>query len=138
MGNPTEQQANDIVALVNEHSAIANPVNAELVLQHEYAMIMAPDGVVLACAKMLPVSWYQAEISHLVVRPDYRTKGLGIKALDMACQEAIAHSLKVAQCTIRCNNSASERLFTSAGFVKTLEFTGISGHRLGLWQRLLE
>ena len=130
--DPAEQ----VAELINTHSSLVEPVFADQVRQNDYCIVLDGDAVV-GCAKTSRVSWYQAEISHLVIRPEHRKRGLARNILGMACDKARGMNLKVAQCTIRRDNAASETLFYRSGFQLTLVFTGLSGKPLGLWQKAL-
>jgi len=125
-----------IMEMVNEHSPIVRKLRISDVSNSWYVSIEADEKVV-ACVEVHRVSWYQAEIRHLVVLPDYRRHGLGSDVLAKACSEAREAGLKVAQCTIRTDNYPSLSLFALDGFTSTLQFQGLSGNTVSLWQKLL-
>lgn len=132
------EHAQQIIELVNTHSPLVRKIGlAEVVKNLDNYHVVAGDGLILACVKLTKVSWYQVEISHLVAHPDYRRQGHGRLAVRKALDKALTDGARLAQCTIRCGNEASERLFRHVGFQPAAIFTGPSGHRLQVWQRVL-
>jgi ribosomal protein S18 acetylase RimI-like enzyme len=121
--NPCElaQQAAD---LLNQNNQLTSKVTARHIVEHsdEYVFLIAEDRV-LGCVHITRRSWYQAEISHLVVAEEARGQGLGKRLVSLALGRVQELGLMVAQCTIREDNQASLTTFKHAGFKETVSFT---------------
>ncbi len=130
----TQQQ--QVADLLNNHSRLARSYAAEEIDIDRY--ILETDGEeVVGCVKWNKPTWYQAEISHLVVDPACRRKGVGTELVRRALEAAKEDEARVAQCTIRNDNYPSLNLFGSAGFRSPLQFEGLSGSLVSLWLRVL-
>lgn len=92
---------------------------------------------VVGCTKVQPANWYQADISHVIVHPDFRRNNLGRSLLDEACERARFSECRVVQTTVARDNVRSEHLFRSLGFNPTTSFLGLSGRTLFLWSKVL-
>jgi ribosomal protein S18 acetylase RimI-like enzyme len=125
-----------IVELVNQHSPIVRKITLEDVVSANYDFIERR-GIILACAKVTKLSWYQAEITHLVVHPEYRRRGHGRAMLRRACQHVVRENARIAQCTIRKDNRPSMSLFETEGFRLVNSITGLSGTEVGIWQKVI-
>lgn len=124
-----------ISRLVNQFSPLVRKVGE---IDEDQYVVLEESGDVVACVKFVKVSWYQAEISHLVVQPGYRRQGYGRRAVAAACEKAKEAGARLAQCTIRDDNTASAMLFSSEGFRCTAQgFIGPSGKELQVWQKAL-
>jgi GNAT superfamily N-acetyltransferase len=134
MNSPHVHQ--QIVELVNQHSPIVRKIRLSDVLEGNYDVIVR-DTIVVACIKTAKLSWYQTEISHLVVRPEYRRQGNGRALLRRMCESAYQAKSRLAQCTIRKDNRASMSLFETEGFRLVSSITGLSGTAVGVWQKVL-
>lgn len=126
----------EIVEIVNTYSPLVKPITLKRAKDDQY-LALRVDGRMIACVRIEKVSWYEGNISHLVVAPEYRRQGLGRRMVERACKEIRRQRGRVAQATIREDNKASQRLFTSLGFVQGVSFIGPSGRRLGVWQKSL-
>ena len=92
-------------------------------------------GRLIACVKIQPINWYQADLSHLVVHPEYRRHGIAHSLLGIACQRARADDCRLVQATICHNNVPAENLFRASGFMSSVSFVGLSGRTLFVWSR---
>ncbi len=131
-------QIGQMVELINEHSPLTIKVTPQKI-DRDFSSytVIEEDSVVIALGKLLKLSWYQGEISHVVVRPEHRRTGYGHRIVENVCDNAAALGLKVVQCTIRSSNDVSQRLFSHMDFRPCTAFIGPSGHRLDIWQRVL-
>ncbi len=128
--------AEQVIDLVNTYSPLVRKIGLTDIVADNYKYLER-EGLIVACVKVTKLSWYQSEVAHLVVRPEFRGQGFGRKMVTQACQEAKALKTRIAQCTIRCNNIASLGLFKAMGFQSSLEFIGPSGNSLLIWHRVL-
>jgi len=84
------------------------------------------------------VQWYQCEISHLSVDPAARGVGIGRSLVEEVEVRACRLGARIAQCTIRIGNAASEAVFTKRGFVATVTFRNAqSGNDVTVYQKVL-
>jgi len=125
--------AAQIAALINEHSSLTVTISPEQVSKHCYVTLPG----VKACAKVQKLAWYLAEISHLVVHPDFRRRGHAGEIVWLACLQAKEMGARIAQCTVRHDNLASRSLFDGMGFVRGVSFIGPSGKEVSVWQKTL-
>lgn len=102
---------NELTVIATETSVIANQFN--------YVFIEV-DNIVMACAEVKSVQWYQYEICHVSVKELQR--GYGKRIIIMAEEQARKKNARVMQCTIRTNNIASIALFKSLGYSKGITF----------------
>jgi GNAT superfamily N-acetyltransferase len=68
------------------------------------------------------VQWYQCEIAHLSVDPPAQGAGVGTSLVEEAERRAREFGSRIAQCTIRVGNTASEAVFAKRGFSPTVTF----------------
>ena len=126
------------------HDQIANLVNgnSQLAFQLEevdidkYAVVRNDDRVI-GCIKVEKLSWYQADLSHLVVDKEFRRNGLATELIGTACEKAKKLGARIVQCTIRTDNVPSCCLFQKSGFSSGARFTGPSGKEVQVWQKSL-
>lgn len=119
----TKEQANQIAALLNERNKLVKAYNIEDVLSKKDNYVFIEENEkITACAETKKVQWYQWEISHVSVDKEHEGKGLGSRILRLAEKKAIDGGAIILQCTIRSNNEASMRLFSSKGYNKTVSF----------------
>jgi N-acetylglutamate synthase-like GNAT family acetyltransferase len=123
-----------IKSLVNRYSPILHRV--EKIDDADYCVV-DDAGQIIACVKMKKVNWYLAEISHLVVQPGLRRQGYGQEVVRKALRKAREEGSKLAVCTIHTTNDASQALFHRAGFRPVVEFPGLSGRSVAVWQLVL-
>lgn len=115
--------AEQAARLLNENNQLTVEITAKSIIDHsDQYVILARAGKVIGCVKVTARSWYQAEISHLVVAPEVRGQGLGSKLVKLALERIEKLNLMVAQCTIREDNVASLTTFKHAGFKETVSF----------------
>ena len=125
-----------IATLINEHSSLTVTIHAGGLPLQNY--VTETDGSeIFGCAKVEKLAWYLAEISHLVVEPTSRGRGLGQNLVRQACDRARKSKARIAQCTIRMDNVASRKLFRKLGFTEGAAFNGPSGARVSVWQKEL-
>lgn len=119
----TEKQAIQIAQLLNERNQLVSKWTHQKVLSSKDDFVFLTDEeIVIACAQLKKVQWYQWEICHVSVQADFEGKHLGSQILKMAEQRAINAEAKILQCTIRSNNMKSQYLFLSKGYIKTSSF----------------
>lgn len=97
----------------------------------------ARHGRLIACVKIQPINWYQADLSHLVVHPAHRRRGVASELIEAACQRARAADCRLVQATICRNNVPAENLFRASGFTPSVSFVGLSGRTLLVWSTVL-
>lgn len=124
-----------IVDLVNTHSPIVRKIGLSEVESNNYDWT-EKDGIIVACVKTARLSWYQTELSHFVVRPDYRRRGMGRDLLRRVC-EKVRPKARIIQVTIRRDNRPCMALFETEGFRHVNTITGLSGTPVGIWQKVL-
>lgn len=125
-----------IVALVNHHSPIVRKIGLSDVMASNYD-ITEKDGLILACVKSVKLSWYQTELSHLVVHPEHRRRGHGRALLRRVCEKVRQSQGRLIQVTIRRDNRPCMSLFETEGFRLVNTIIGLSGTPVGIWQRVL-
>jgi len=125
-----------IVELVNQYSPIVRKITLSDVASADYDVIVR-DTIVIACVKTAKLSWYQTELSHLVVRPEHRRRGNARSLLRRTCEKVKTNKGRLIQVTIRRDNRPCMSLFETEGFRHVNTFTGLSGTPLGIWQRVL-
>lgn len=136
----TAKMRKQIFDLISKHSPLATSVTLAQIrgqIDKGSYRVIVEDDLLIALGKLVKLSWYQAEISHVVVRPEFRCRGYGRRIVRDLCGYAQDLGVKIAQCTIRSNNTASRRLFGGAEFHPAASFTGRSGHKLDIWQKVL-
>jgi len=139
MSNAT---ANQIANLLNTQNQLTVPYSAEKVLDSQEQFIIrfgeAEKELVLGFVQVEKIQWYQCEIKHLSVHPDTKRQGIGTWLLQKAESKAIELGARIAQCTIRVGNEASEILFKKHGFVATLTFLNIQNdNKVTVYQKIL-
>lgn len=99
--------------------------------------IQTVNSRIVGCIKVQPTNWYQADISHLVVHPDFRRNTIGRSLLEEACDRARFADCRIVQTTVAGNNRASGQLFHSLGFKRGEQFLGLSERTLFVWSKVL-
>lgn len=125
-----------IAQLINQHSPLVVKIDPEEINLDEYARVWIDDELA-GCVRVKKVSWYQFEVSHLVVDPNHRRQRRAHLLVDAALESIREQDGRVAQCTIRADNNISKRIFAGHGFQPGIGFTGPSGNHLEIWQRAL-
>jgi N-acetylglutamate synthase-like GNAT family acetyltransferase len=135
----TEPEAEQISELLNQRNQLARQYTSDDIMKnagnYEYEL---RDGKVAACVERIKVQWYQWEIRHLSVLPEYEGKGLASIVYDRAEKTARADGAAVLQCTIREGNVKSEAFFKRREFLKVGRFLyQLTGNAVGVWQKIL-
>ena len=139
VGFMTEAVAGAIADLIKQQNQLNIRYTSEGVLaeRDSYIVRMRGDEVV-GVVEVKKVQWYQCEISHLSVQP--HAQGAGIGSSLVAEAELRAHQIggRIAQCTIRVGNVASENLFTRRGFAPTVTFRNErTGNEVRVYQKVV-
>lgn len=130
--------AQQIADLLNERNKLVTHYDADRILTAagNYLYLLSDGGEVNACVELKRVQWYQCEIDHLTVRVSREGKGDARKLLQMAEQRARELGGRILQCTVRHDNSRSQRLFEKNGFLHTADFYyPTSGNNVAVWQK---
>lgn len=135
----TEPEAEQIAELLNQRNQLARQYTRDDIManagSYEYEL---RDGKVAACVERNKVQWYQWEIRHLSVLPEYEGKGLASIVYDRAEKTARTGGAAVLQCTIREGNVKSEAFFKRHDFVKVGRFLyRLTGNGVGVWQKIV-
>jgi ribosomal protein S18 acetylase RimI-like enzyme len=135
----TIEQACQVVELLNRRNQLVIEYTPEGVFDNKNDFFIIEEGnKVVACGETKKVQWYQWEIRHVSVLEDHEGKGYGsrvVKNLENIIREGGG---RIAQCTIRHGNMASEVLFISKGFQLTIRFYySRTGNEVGVYQKNL-
>jgi len=135
----TKATAAAIANLINMQNQLTKRYTADTVLAEEDKYIVRMrDGEVIGAVEVKKVQWYQCEISHLSVDPAARGVGIGRSLVEEVEVRACRLGARIAQCTIRIGNAASEAVFTKRGFVATVTFRNAqSGNDVTVYQKVL-
>jgi N-acetylglutamate synthase-like GNAT family acetyltransferase len=136
----TESIAEQIAQLLNAQNELTRRYTAGKVREHpdRYLFLLGDDSRVRGVVELKDVQWYQCEVRHLSVHPDAQRQGLASKLLQNAEARALQLGARIAQCTIRDGNAASEGLFKKTGYVATVTFLNRrSGNRVTVYQKAL-
>lgn len=125
--------------LVNQNNQLSCPLTLgrvkETIDQYRWKLI---DDHLVYCVRVRRSSWFQSEISHLSVNPDYQGKKFGKEALVEAEHFATELGSKVSCCTVRSDNIKSINLFEKTGYSKASEFVNqVNGRLLHLYIKTL-
>jgi N-acetylglutamate synthase-like GNAT family acetyltransferase len=132
--------ADQIAQLLNTQNELTIHYTAEKVLasQDQYIVRLGENKIVVGAIEVKKVQWYQCEIDHLSVHPDVKRQGVGTWLIQRAEARAKELNARVAQCTIRVGNEASENLFKKFGFVATVTFLNEqNGNKVTVYQKVL-
>lgn len=133
-------QAEQIATLLNTQNQLTIQYTADRVLKHKSDYLIRRDevGLVVACAELKRVQWYQFELRHVTVAKEHQRRGHARALIAIAAKQAVEGSGRILQCTIRAGNTASEELFKSSGFLPVSRFYNArSRNIIGIWQRVL-
>ena len=136
----TNDQANQIAALLNERNELTVVYDGRRVFDHadDYLCRHSESGDVVACVEVKRVQWYQTEILHLTVAQSEERKGHAKALLCEAEQVARARNARLLQCTIRTDNTKSHSLFEGFGFLRTgTFFNERSKNNVDVFQKVL-
>ncbi|MBL4909895.1 MAG: GNAT family N-acetyltransferase [Alteromonadaceae bacterium] len=131
--------ARQIAGLLNAENQLVVGYTEEKVLSaSDNYVYEAVDGVIKAFIECKKVQWYQYEVCHLTVAPDFRGQGLGEVVINKALSYAASLGARIVQCTIRDDNGASKGLFAKCSFAQTSTFYyPNSGNNVGVWQKVV-
>ncbi len=134
-----ENQAEQIATLLNARNNLISAYTKEKILNYRQQYIYETAGeLVIAAVRLKKVQWYQAEIRHLVVHPDYEGRGFGRRMISLAEIRAKELRARVMQCTIRSDNGGAEKTFRQSGYHLIHSFYyPKSKHNLGIWQKTI-
>jgi ribosomal protein S18 acetylase RimI-like enzyme len=135
----TPQQAKQIAALLNARNQLQVDYTAEKVRQHAGNYLFEIDeGTVVACVEVKKVQWYQWEICHLSVSDTHARLGLGKRLIRRAEEKATNGAARIAQCTIRVGNEASEQAFRRSGYREACcFFNAATSNYVAVWLKVL-
>jgi ribosomal protein S18 acetylase RimI-like enzyme len=135
----TQHQAEEIANLLNSRNQLAVEYTAEMVMQHaDNYLFEAQKEEVVACVEVKKVQWYQSEICHLSVSEKHEGQGLAKLLIRRAEQKAQRANARIAQCTIRVGNEASEQTFRRSGYREVCSFFNAELDRyVAVWQKVL-
>jgi GNAT superfamily N-acetyltransferase len=131
--------AEQIAANLTAHNKLLVAYTAEKILADEstYLVLLGDDHLVIGSIQVRKVQWYQCETCHLTVHPAHRRQGFGTILKHAAEDQARAWGAKVAQCTIRDDNTASRELTRGAGWCEVSAFRGDRGNTVRVYQKTL-
>ncbi len=132
--------ASQIADLLNSHNELVVRYDADRVLKSadDYLFEQSGIGVAIACLELKRVQWYQFEINHLTVAPEFRGKCLAKKLLRQAEDMATNDGGCLLQCAILEDNKPSQGLFKKIGFSEVVRFHyPKSGNNVGVWQKVI-
>jgi ribosomal protein S18 acetylase RimI-like enzyme len=119
----TKATAAAIANLINTQNQLTKRYTADTVLaEEENYIVRMRDDEVIGAVEVKRVQWYQCEIAHLSVDPRAQGAGVGTSLLEEAENRARQLGGRIAQCTIRVGNAASEAVFKKRGFAPTVTF----------------
>jgi ribosomal protein S18 acetylase RimI-like enzyme len=134
-------QAEQIADLLNRQNQLTKRQTGADILERSDQFLVELDdsGRVIAVVEVERVQWYQAEIRHLSVEAGLQGRGYGRRMLLAAERRAIELGVRIAQCTIRDDNTASIKLFLTSGYVHNVTFVNAqSGNRVMVLQKVLQ
>ena len=132
--------AQQMAELINARNKLTQHYTADRVLESKanYLCRLGTDSRLVGVVEVKRVQWYQCEIDHLSVRADCGGRGIGSSLVAEAEARAIQLGARIAQCTIRVGNDASERLFRKSGYVPGVTFfNATSGNHVTAYQKAL-
>ena len=131
--------AEQIAAMLTAHNNLLVEYTADKVLaeQSDYLVVLGQDDLLIGHIQVKKVQWYQAETCHLTVHPAYRRAGVGRRLKRAAEDFAQCPGVKIAQCTIRDDNTASRQLSRGTGWAEVSSFRGDRGNIVRVYQKTL-
>ena len=131
-GLPDYEVAKQIARLINVYNGLSLKRRSVDIIESRINYVVETHGkFVIGAVGIERVSFTFSEIKHLVVRPEWRRKGIGGFVVKRALQ-LVENPL--AYCTIRADNKASIKLFESLGFVRADQY-GTKDHDVVLLTR---
>ncbi len=133
--------AEQIAKLLNSQNQLTVEYTATRIInnQDRYIVRLSDDGTaVRGVVEVKRVQWYQCEIDHLSVDPGAQRQGIGGWLVQKAEERARQLGARVAQCTIRVGNVASEQLFSKLGYTASVTFVNQeTGNQATVYQKSL-
>ncbi len=119
-GLPDYEVAKQIARLINIYNGLSLKRRSVDIVEGRTNYVAETHGkLVIGAVGIERVSFTFSEIKHLVVRPEWRCKGVGRFVTKRALQ-LVENPL--AYCTIRADNKASIKLFESLGFIRADQY----------------
>ncbi len=110
-----------IAGLINDYNGLAEPKTRAAILQSRTDYVVETHGkLVIAAVGLNKNSYTLTEIKHLVVRPEWRKKGVAQFVTKRALSLV---TTPMAYATIRENNIASLKLFEKLGFIHSGKYS---------------
>jgi ribosomal protein S18 acetylase RimI-like enzyme len=134
------ETARAIADLINDRNQLTVKYTAKKVLDaaDNYLCRFAGDAQLLGVVEVKRVQWYQCEIDHLSVRADAEGQGIASSLVKEAEERIVELGARIAQCTIRVGNNASEALFQKFGYLPSVTFLNArSGNEVTVYQKAL-
>lgn len=135
----TPKQVGQIARLLNKYNRLTVQYTPESIyaFRKQYLFVTSPTNQVVGCVRLKKVQWYQGEVLHLCVHPDYRGQKIARNLLEMVEERAKRRGIFLLQCTIREENVASLNLFASMGYQCANQFyNSRTTHHLTIWQKV--
>ena len=129
---PDYEAAKQIASLINVHNGLSLKRRSVDIVESRVNYVVETHGkFVIGAIGIERVSFTFSEVKHLVVRPEWRHRGVG-RFITRRALQLIENPL--VYCTVRENNKASILLFESLGFVRTEQY-GTEDHDVVLLTR---
>lgn len=139
-----QHEAAGVAYLLNTRNQLHGEVSAAYVLRSSKNYVRLIEvgvnnsGSVVACAQCKQVQWYQSEVCHVSVHPEYEGKGYAKMLVLEAERMAKMQGSLLMQATIRVDNDRSLGLFKHLGYQTTIVVTNPrSGNDLVVLQKSL-
>jgi len=135
----TENQALQIANLLNERNQLTTAYTANSILASEDRYVFYEETkIVVACAEIKKVQWYQWEIRHVSVHEKFERRGYGRRILQFAERKVKDNGGLIAQCTVRADNHSSIMLFLASDYIKAISFFNkATGNYIQVFQKSL-
>lgn len=118
--------ARQIAEILNAQNHLLTFYNESRILNSaSNYIILSEEERIHGFVKIRTVQWYQGELSHLSVLPEYRRRGLGSKLIRLAEERAKERGLKLIQCSINFYNKPSKSLFEREGYRSNVSFFNV-------------
>lgn len=135
----TNSEAAQIAALLNGRNGLTVLYDADIVLRspEQYPFAAVGNRVVVAVF-LKNVQWYQGEVCHFSVDPEFEGKGHARNLWAEVERRAAARGHRILQCTIHEGDDNRENFFTKAGFNRVSQFHNkVSRKNVSIWQKVL-
>lgn len=129
---PDYDIAKQVSSLINIHNGLSLKRRSVDIIESRINYVVETHGkFVIGAAGIEKVSFVFSEIKHLVVRPEWRRKGVGQFVAKRALEQV---PTPLAYCTIQVSNKASIKLFENLGFRRAEQYPA-DGHDVVLLTR---